>query len=135
MHPSKECRSLRASASRSIVCRPFWAFRTIHPPAGVTLRSPLPMVCHSFGVLVTLSHQSRGHATLHPCLWSATPSEFLLLSPIKTGVALRFTTCLWSATPSEFGLLSPIKTGVALRFTPACNLVSPSGLLFIFTKQ
>ena len=92
-------------------------FRNYLPTAGVTLRPPpacslpllrsfgyslpstqglrfahhLPVVCHSFGVLVTLSHQHRGYASLTTCLWSATPSEFWLLSPINTGVTLRFT--------------------------------------------
>ena len=62
-------------------------------------------------------------------LHSAAHSGFRNYLP-SAGVALRFTTCLWSATPSEFWLLSPIKAGVALRFTPACGLASHSGLLF-----
>ena len=50
---------------------------------GCTTFHHLPVVCHSFGVLVTLSHQNRGYASLTTCLWSATPSEFGLLSHIK----------------------------------------------------
>ena len=47
----------------------------------------------------------------------------------SAGVALRFTTCLWSATPSEFWLLSPIKTGVTLR-SPLPMVCQPFGLAF-----
>ncbi len=78
------------------------SFGTIYPQQGSRYAHHLPVVCHSFGVWVTLSHQNRGYTTLRPCLWSVTPSEFGLLSPITAGVALRFTTCLWSCQP--FGL-------------------------------
>ena len=47
----------------------------------------------------------------------------------SAGVTLRFTTCLWSATPSEFLLLSPIKTRVALR-SPLPVVCQPFGLAF-----
>ncbi len=40
---------------------------------GCTTFHHLPVVCHSFGVLVTLSHQSRGYASLTTCLWSCQP--------------------------------------------------------------
>ena len=76
---------------------------------------------HSLG-LSELSTHIRGYASLTPAYGLATPSEFGLLSPIKTGGYASSTTCLWSTTPSVFGLLSPINTGVALRFTPACGL-------------
>ncbi len=40
---------------------------------GLRFAHHLPMVCHSFGVWVTLSHQSRGYASLTTCLWSCQP--------------------------------------------------------------
>ena len=60
-----------------LILPPILGFRYYLLTAGVTLRSPLPVVCHSFGVLVILSHQHRGCTTFHPCLWSVSPSGLL----------------------------------------------------------
>ena len=49
------------------------SFGTIHPQQGLRFAHHLPMVCHSFGVWVTLSHHSRGYASLTTCLWSCQP--------------------------------------------------------------
>ena len=43
------------------------------PQQGLRFAHLLPVVCHSFGVLVTLSHQNRGCTMFHPCLWSCQP--------------------------------------------------------------
>ena len=61
-------------------------------------------------------------------LQSAAHSGFRYYPP-SAGVTLRFTTCLWSATPSEFGILSPIKAGGTLR-SPLPVVCQPFGLVF-----
>ena len=79
IHPS--------TASDDIVCRPF-SFGTIHPQQGLRFAHHLPVVCHSFGVLVTLSLQHRGDASLTPACGLVSPSGLLFSAerPIKSTI-------------------------------------------------
>ncbi len=71
----------------------------------------------------------QGLRVAHPCLWSATPSEFCLLSPINTGVTLRSPPACGLPLLRSFGCSLPSTQG--LRFALPCLWsVSPSGLLF-----
>ena len=55
---------------------------------GLRFAHHLPVVCHSFGVLVTLSHQHRGYASLTPAYGLASPSGLLFSAerPIKSTI-------------------------------------------------